>query len=238
MEPLLENDIQATEKADFNRSRISTLSYDTDYHSVSTQSSEPYLRKSTKTDKNGWFHKKTQAINASLFKGSLKHKDYNYICYKYLILALGILTVIFTVESVNHLLVYFTPIYVHLVSLGMRGWDIFNLFKLFKAMQRKDAKAIEEAIVLIKWFIGIYCLLSISLFTFSSKVMIYLTGYLATAAYVDGDAAIFKSRVFSMFITEIFLYVLVLCGAYGVRTVLKRYEEAREEEEDNLDRDF
>ena len=235
MEPLLTKDAQASETAGLGMSRISTETHDNDFHSISTQSS---LLKPAENNKKGWRRNKTQAITASFFKGSPKLTDYNFICYKYLILGLGIFSAIFTLESVKHLFVYFTPLLVHMLSLGLRGWDIFQLFKVFSALHRKDVKALEEAIILVKWFIGVYCVFCIGLYMFTSSAMVYLTGYLATAAYVDGDAVILRTPILSMIMAEISLYVLILCGAYGVRASLIRNKEDQKEREENFQIDL
>jgi len=234
MEPLLEKDSHHIEKGKASFAKISFKSYDSEHNSISTQCTQPYFRKYNGNNMQDSLKDSTENTSTSPFNGGSKIKDYNYTCYKYVILVLGILTAIFTIESMRHFLEYFTPFYTHLISLGFRGWDIFQLFKLSSAMQRKDILALEGAIFSVKWFIAIYSLVSICLFLFSSRVIIYLTGYLATAAYVDGEAIPFKSHVLFVIIAEISLYGLILCGGYGIKAVLLRYEEARKEEEDTF----
>ena len=187
--------------------------------------------------KTGWFATATQQpFAASLFNKTTdpQVKDYNYLFYKYLVLVIELFSIIYAFVSVYHFFNYFTPVLVHLLSLTLRGWDIYQLYMVYNAMQRKDLEKIDHAIMLIKWFMCIYAILGIGLLHFTKTPIVYLTGYIATAADISGEAAVLSGSIFMMVFAELSLYTLILCGAGGVRAFLQRMREHKHEyEEDN-----
>lgn len=185
--------------------------------------------------KTGWLTSATQQpFAANLFNKTTdpQIKDYNYLCYKYLVLLLEVFSIIYFFVSVYHFFNYFTPVLVHLLSLTLRGWDIYQLYMVYNAMQRKDLEKMDHAIMLIKWFMITYAILGFGLLHFTKTPIVYLTGYIATAADISGEAAVLSGSIYMMVFAELSLYTLVLCGAGGVRAFLQRMREQKHEYEE------
>jgi len=179
--------------------------------------------------KVGWLTSQ-EPFAANLFKADPQVKDYNYLCYKYLVLALEVFSIIYAFVSIYHFFNYFTPVLVHLLGLALRGWDIYQLFMVYNAMQRKDLEKIDHAIMLIKCFMGTYAAIAFALLHFTKTPLVYLTGYIATAVDISGEAAVLSGSIYMMVFAELSLYTLVLCGAGGVRVFLQRIRAHKDDE--------
>ena len=175
----------------------------------------------TLSDENTHMNGNTESL-LSKAKGKLGFRDYAYTINKYTISFLMLSSIIYAVQSINHLSVYVTPLIGHIFSLALRGWDLYQLFTIFAALHNKNIHALDEGLKLLRKFVVIYALANGLMLAFTDYAMVYLTGYLATAAYIDGDAAIFKSRVVMVFFVELFICLLISCGALWSRGYLER----------------